>query len=193
MATLNPSADTVMISDGADTNYGTSGSIHAGEAYGQTSKRRSLIKFDLTSYAGMVAAGATLRLYDDGTDYCNNARTMKLFRSKRPWTEAGCTWNKYNGTTAWTTAGSGSAGNDYDSNVVGSISLPNPPSAGYVEIPLTVSYINEWLNGTMTNNGFFLMMDTESDDMHVFNSKDAASNKPELILTFGGAKIVNFI
>ena len=186
MATLNPSADTMLISDGADTNYGTNALVSVGELRAATSVRRSLIKFDLTSYLGNSVCEATLRLYDPGDDYTDNARTMNVYRSIRAWTEDGATWNHYTGTSDWGTVGSGNSTTDYDNNVVGSITMPNPAAAGYVEITLDPKYINEWLDGTLANNGFLLMMATETDDGHVFNSNDAASNKPELVLTFGG-------
>ena len=181
---LNPSADTVLISSNPTTNYGTSVNFSVGELNGGVRIDRSLIKFDLSAYTGLAVSVATLRLYDTGGDYTNNTRTMILYRLKRAWTEAGATWNKYDGTNDWGTAGAGNASTDYDNNLVGSISMLNPPSAGYVDITITPSYVNEWLNGTMTNNGFSLYMQTETDDLHEFYSRDNGSNKPELVLTF---------
>jgi len=189
MATLNPSADTRIISDAADTNYATATTLDVGEFISATSTRRSLIKFDLTSYLGNSVCDATLRLYDTGTDYTDNARTMNVYRSIRAWVEAQATWNVYSTGNSWGTAGSGNSSTDYDNNLVGSVSMPNPAVEGYVEITLDPKYINEWLDGTLTNNGFLLIMTTESDDAHSFNSNDAASNKPELVLTFGGGFI----
>lgn len=185
MATLNPSADAPMLSDAATTNYGTEATVQSGEWNGGVSIRRSCIKFDLSAYSGRVAIAAKLRLYDTGNDYTDNARTMNLYRLKRAWVEGQVTWTIYSTGNNWASSGAGDSTNDYDNNVVGSVSLPNPPVEGWVEIPLTVSYINEWLSGAMTNNGFLMKNETETNDLHVFNSKEAASNKPELVLDFG--------
>jgi hypothetical protein len=187
IVTLNPSADAAMISDGANTNYGSETRLWVGEQYGATSLRRSLIKFDLSAYSGQICSSAKLRIYDTGTDLTNNTRNLIIYRVKRNWGGATVTWNKYDGTNSWTTAGCGSPGNDYDNNLVGSVSLPNPPSAGYIEVTITPSYINEWLSGSLTNYGFCLYTQSESDDMHEFYSNDNASNKPELVLTFKSA------
>jgi len=118
---------------------------------------------------------------------------MNVYRCLRTWTEAGANWNTYDGSNGWGTVGCSNSTTDYDNNVVGTITMPNPPVQGYVEITLTPSYINELIDGTMTNNGFLLAMATQTDDAHVFSSSEAASNKPELILTFDGGGFFAFM
>ncbi len=182
--TLNPSGDAQIISDGPTTNYGTHTALDVGEVPAATSTRRSLLKFDLSSLSGKLITSAVLRLYDGGADYTNNTRTMYVNRMKRAWTEAGVTWNKYDGTNNWTTAGGMTNSADCEvSPSIGSISMPNPPVSGYVEITLDTTSVQEWIDGTFTNNGIGLSMGTESDDMHEFNSKEAA-NKPELVIVY---------
>ena len=185
--TFNPTADAMILSDGTTTNYGTNTSLDVGEYNGGTSTRRSLLKFDLSSLSGKVITSAVLRLYDSGTDYTDNTRTMYVNRMVRAWTEAGVTWNKYDGTNNWTAAGGFTNAADVEiSQSIGSISMPNPPAAGYVEITLTTSEVQDWIDGTYSNNGLGLSMGTETNDMHNFTSRETA-NKPELVIVYPDA------
>lgn len=190
IVTLNPSADARILSDSATTNYGTSTTLDAGEWYGGISNRRALIKFDLSSYTGRLVTKAKLRLYDTGDDYTNTGSSLiNLFRVRRNWTSAGVTWNKYDGTNDWTSAGASDTNNDIfsDADLTGLYTLPNPAVAGYIDLDLPTRHINNWLNGSVTNYGFLISTSVQSDDLHVFNSSDAGSNSPELVLTFRSA------
>jgi hypothetical protein len=121
---------------------------------------------------------------------------MNVRRCLRNWGETTATWNKYDGTNNWATAGGLGAG-DCETSNIGSISMPGTEVAGYVEIELMPSKIQEWLNNSLTNNGMLLFMSTEVDDLHRFNSRHEASNKPELVITYippmGGSFLFNMI
>lgn len=182
--TLNPSGD-VHIAAIFPTANQDGANLDVGENFGTTGDiRRALIRFDLSSIqSGSTITGATLRVYDSGTDLTNNARTMYANRSKRAWTETGATWNKYDGTNNWTTAGGGASSDDVETSNIGSVSVPNPPSAGYVSVTLTASAVQEWLDGTFANNGVMLSMGTETDDLHRFESSEN-THQPELIVDY---------
>lgn len=71
----------------------------------------SLIRFPALGNLGSKAiSAATLYLYvqaTDGADY-----TINVHRMLRPWVESTATWNTYDGSNNWTTAGALSDGND---------------------------------------------------------------------------------
>jgi len=161
--TLNPSGDTRIQKPNPSSNYGGESYLQVGEYNAGTDYVvRSLLKFDLSSIpTGSIITSATLRIYDSGANYADNTRTMYVNRSKRAWTENGATWNKYDGTNDWSTAGGGTNSNDVELTAIGSISMPASEAAGYVEISLTASAIQEWLDGIFTNNGIILTMGTE--------------------------------
>lgn len=179
------SANCFIDETAATTNYGGI-QIDVGEISGGTQKRRSLIKFDLSGIdSTAIFDTVTLKLYKDVSDLSSNTRTMRVYRVKRAWSQAGCTWNKYDGTNNWSTAGCGDTTNDRDGTDIGSISMPDVTSAGYKEITLTPSSVNDWINGGMTNNGMVVIMDTETDDMQRFDGPTPGySNPPILSITY---------
>ncbi len=180
---LTATADSTIYSSSPTNNYGTNANLQVGEDNTTVSVGRSLVKFDVSSLAGKRITTAILRLYDNGFDLTDNTRTLFVNRMVRAWTELGVTWNKYDGTNNWTTAGGMTNAADVELANIASISMPNPPVAGYVNISLTASAIQEWIDGTYANNGFGLSMGTESNDMHQFDSREN-TNVPQLVLEY---------
>jgi hypothetical protein len=193
----NPSADTKMRSNVPTTNDGTLNTLGVGENNASAQIIRSLVQFDLSSIASNATINsATLSVFEQGTDLTDNTRSFDVFRTLRAWTETGATWNTYDGTNNWTTAGCGGAGTDYNSTSLGSVSLPNPPAAEgtQYDVTLNTALIKELIDGTMTNNGFILKMQTETNDLHNLYSREAsgaqAGYKPVLTIDYtipGGA------
>src|SRR3990167_4779758 len=122
--TLNPTADTYLTALTPDTNNDAI-TFDVGEWNGGVGDlRRTLIKFDLSSIPNSsIITVATLRVYDTGSDLTSNTRTMFANRSKRAWTETGATWNKYDGTNNWATAGGGTNADDVELANIGSVSM----------------------------------------------------------------------
>lgn len=187
--------DTWITSSAPTTNYGTGTYFAVGEndTDGSGYINRGLIKFDLSSIPPTATVtSATLYLTQEG-EAASNARTMRIYRSKRAWTETGATYNKYDGTNNWATAG-GMGAADYDSSEVGNISLSATEANGEKTITLSASLINEMVRGTFTNNGFILAMDTNVDDQHIFSSSEKAtqSARPKLVIEYlyGGNVII---
>lgn len=185
--TLNPIADVKIIQTIPTTNFGTDADgLDVGEWKGGSGDvRRSLLKFDLSSLPSTsVISSATLRMYDIGTDLASNTRTMYANRSKRPWVETEATWNQYSSGNNWATAGGGTNAADVDFTAFGNVSMPATEVAGYVEISLNASMVQDWFDGTFANNGLMLSMGTEVDDLHRFTSRENTSNKPQLVLVY---------
>jgi hypothetical protein len=170
------STDTYIASNAATTNFNTSLQLLVGEADDAIQIGRALLKFDLSQLSSKATIlSATLRLYMTA-EKSSNARTLRVYRSKRAWTAGGATWNKYDGSSDWQTAG-GFGANDCEQTDIGTLSLSATETAGYKDIPLTVAAIQTMITGgAWTNNGFLLMMDTESADQYIFDSSSAVGD-----------------
>lgn len=89
-----------------NTNYGTSTELRVGssDVVGDTQIRRAILKFDfsaLPNFTTLISTPLSLYTYAGVAD-----RTLWANRLTRTnWTEAGVTWNKYDGSNNWTSAG----------------------------------------------------------------------------------------
>jgi len=103
--TIQPSAaDAYMNKEVPDTNDGTATYLYV-RSYSNKNER-TILKFDMSSLPdNATVTSATLSLYCLGTASANG-RTHYAYRvTQTAWTEGGVTWNKYNGTNYWATAG----------------------------------------------------------------------------------------
>jgi hypothetical protein len=151
--TINPVHDAFVQSN--NTADGTGANLITKNA-GGTYYRESFIMFDLASYTGSTTNTATLRVYcnrDDG----GNSVLYKVANDN--WSETGITYSNRP-----------AAG-----NLIESI----PAGTGYMEWDVT-SYINEELAG---NKKASFLLRASGDALIQFNSKEAASNHPELVIS----------
>jgi hypothetical protein len=88
-----------------------------------------------------------------------NAETMSVHRLTQSWTEAGATWNRYDGTTTWAAAGGDYAGTTYAS------SSANPSSGQPITWDLT-TLANEWHSGAEANNGLIIINSGNTNGLH---------------------------
>jgi hypothetical protein len=158
--TVNPNIDSYVREDSATTNFGTATTVFVRSGSG--ARRRTFVRFNLPATpSGCSLTAATLRLF---TTTAAAGRTLQVFRSAAAWTETGITWNLQPGTTGTAvTAASG---------------------AGWIQWNV-LTHANALYSGT--NNGFTLRdaSETTGSASQTFSSREAASNKPELVLTFG--------
>lgn len=188
VTTLTADIDTQLNSAAATTNYGTDTTFKVGESFSGSGTFRGLMKFDFSSLpAGATINRARIRMVTQADD-SNSNRTMKVYRQKRAWTEAGATWNKYDGTNNWSTAG-GFHADDCEQTDIGSYGLVAAEQDGhFFFIDLTASKIQEMINGTFTNNGIMFKNDTETDDAVAFYSSESATTayRPILYVDWSG-------
>lgn len=187
MATYNLTATATNRIEDANptTNYNGNAYIQVGEWNGGAVIDRGLVKFDLSSIpAGSTILTATLRLYDEAQNYSSNDRTMRVYRSLRAWVANQSTWNVYATASNWGTAGAANTTSDREATDIGSITTPATEVAGYIDITLTPSKIQEMISGgSFTNNGFILKMDTETNDMHQYSDETVSNQQPKLLIT----------
>lgn len=153
---------------------------------------RTLLKMDLSSIpetAKIVSCKLHFRIKADLT---NTARDFKVYRLKRNWAEGtgsfsasgdGATWNTYDGTNGWQTAG-GFGANDCEQTAIGigHVVDASPLNGNPFEFTLNVTSKAELDLGY----GWLIKADTESNDcVQFFNSNDATeAQRPALFVSY---------
>ena len=151
---------------GANTNYCGSGShLTAGYSGAGSNVQRSALLFNVQNAipAGAQVTHASVDLYLDSASTSSYAN-VDLFQLTQPWTTA-VTWNDYDGTHAWTTAGG-----TYNSTA---LAAKKPTTAGWYEWGNSATSLlaQNWLNGTTANDGLLLRAATESNnELYTFKS-----------------------
>lgn len=178
--TLYAAADAYMDARTPDTNFEL-WSIDMDVYYlsgDKTEDRRTIINFDCTLSGWTDLTAATLRLYVN-TSFASAAATM--YRCTRPsqWTETGVTWNKYDGTNAWTTAGG-----DYDGSTPTPKAFTFPASLGWMELDM-LAFVND---ARANRGGIFSViakLDNENPGSSVGGGWDSRTGTypPELVIT----------
>lgn len=152
---------------------------------------RTLIKFDLSSIpAGSTVISATLSLWTE-IDRSTNTRSVDLFRMIQSWTEAGATWNTYNGSNNWPGGAGAFGAADCDNGVVWATKSLTGTESVDTEFQWSfsatgITELQKMINGTYTNNGWMLKTQTESDDAWIFHdSGDGTSGyRPKLVIEY---------
>lgn len=185
--TIQPAlADAYINQASATNNAGTATFLRVGENNSSAQLIRSLIKFDLTdipSNATITSATLSLYLYDDNS---SNARTLSAYRLLKDWDEGTVTWNKYDNSNNWTTAGGFDAA-DCEQTDIGNVALAASEADGWIDITLTAGDVTDWIDGTLPNYGLLLKVDTESNDQYGYYSSDYTADttlRPKLTLTY---------
>lgn len=161
-------------------------------AYGVADWCNSVIAFPaLSSISGPVmVTSATLRIYQIADDGGASTHTLSAFRALRPWTEAGATWNTYNGTNAWGTAGA-KASSDRSTTTSATASSP-ASSTGYVDFTgaQLAADIQAFINGSQSNYGWVLARTDGANDStwrQFATSLGSDGQRPVLSITYGPA------
>lgn len=150
---------------------------------------RTLIKFSLANIpAGSTINSATFSFFEELNTYAINTRTLSCYRVLRAWTEGGATWNKFDGSTDWGTAGCANTTTDREAAAIGSVSIPSGSAVGTeFQVSLTASAVEEWLDGVLANNGLLLQVATESQDFNRFYSSEESGQPtrvPKLVVDY---------
>ena len=162
--TYYPSAD-AYVRDGtyASTNYGTQIDLQV-KSDATSYARKAYLTYNFSGFSGSSTTSAKLRVnvVNAGTDA---SRTIKLYgTTDENWTESGIIWNN------------APAGSTY----ITSVNMSNTTGVWY-EMDVT-SYVNSHMTDKIVS---FLLINEgafASQGYISFNSKEAASNKPELTI-----------
>lgn len=161
------------------TNYGT---IAEWDAImdGGGAIRRGIVQFDLSSIPGNATITSSIFTLT-GRGSMGSSPLMALHRVTRDWTEAGSTWNTYDGSNNWTTAGG-----DYDATADATMT-PGSQGAGVQHAFTVTALAQEWIGGT-ANYGFIVKVDSESGTNKgiIGHSSNAVTdtNRPKLVTQY---------
>jgi len=156
--------DTYISSGNATTNYGSSTSLYLGKD--GSASVRTLLEPDCSGIdSDATCDSATLTMYSAYQDfypsYERDVSAYELRSGRSGWTEAGATWNKYDGTNDWSTAGVGDTSNDRLATACGSGTTPDS-STGFFDIDFTAADVEDWFGSTNENYGIVLIGDESS-------------------------------
>ena len=156
--TFNPAADSYIHDANPSTNYGTLTDLYVKK--GNTSNfRKAFVKFDLSAAGITTISSATVRLYA----VSSVGILMNVHQVSDSWTETGLTWNNAPSEGA----------------IAASATLPAAP--GYVEFDIT-SYVQSQFAASDKVISMVVYSATVSSAAIQFSSREASSNKPELVI-----------
>jgi large repetitive protein len=160
--TLSATADTYVAQEAPTTNFGTQTVLRVRSQSGSRNMR-TLVGFNLPALpSGCSVTSARLRLFATSA---STGRTLQALRANASWAETTVTWNTQPATTgAAATVASATGWREWT-----------------VTTLLTAMYAG-------TNNGFLVRDAAESNGTQVtsvFSSRQASSNTPQLVVTFG--------
>lgn len=174
------------------SNYGTHVEINAHNNSVPSDVENFLIRFTgLSNITGpVVVSSCTLELYL--TLNFLSAQNADLFRQLRTWTESGATWNTYDGTNNWATAGGTGSG---DIAASASATTLINATVGYYAFSSAqlASDVQNIINGVASNNGW-LGTPNGANLGAVFASSDGTDGqRPKLTFTYtasGGGTVL---
>ena len=189
-------ADTRIAENAATTNYSTGTVIYVGESNAAAALSRSLLQFPgLTN--GTVPSDATITsvslFLKISGENSSNARTFRVYRSKRDVNISQCTWNIWKTGSNWATAGGFNA-DDCEQTDIGTCEF-GASDTGWKEFPLTPSAIQAIVNGSWSTPTLFIKCDTESSDQYIFVSSEGetGTDRPYIVVNYtasaGGSPI----
>jgi hypothetical protein len=164
--TLDASAD-AYVRDGASagSNYGTATVLNVKKTATSGNNRRSYLRFPLTN-VGADVTQATLRVYGSRPAYSADIWTAANAVSSNSWSETGINWNNKPAMGA------------RQGNVVSLVSTPQ-----YYEFDVT-AFVRSQRAAGVASASFALEMGMATDaGPDVFNSREAAANPPQLVVT----------
>jgi hypothetical protein len=183
-----PPTTTVMLQDGVNGYTGTRdtytydvspGTVRGSETTmvqdkNPTDDRLSLLSFDLSSVpANAMITSASLDFYVD-----TEGQGFNMHRMKVPWDEA---------TVTFTSIGNRHfAADDVDAEAAVDANWPGVDTyVGPITVPVPASTIKDWIDGTMTNNGW-LMIATDVDDGQQLRTREhpTVADRPKLSVTY---------
>jgi RHS repeat-associated protein len=162
------------IVSGTSANTSFCGGTSVKVGWDGTNAYRSLMRFDVASAvpANSMVVGAHALLYQSGATTATST-SVAAYQVTHSWTSA-ATWNKFDGTNAWTSSG-------------GDLQLP----AEYTDtgessgtnaswrIFGVANVVQRWLDGSASNYGLLFKEPTENvNDVLTYSSRTAASNAP---------------
>ncbi|MCA9951240.1 MAG: DNRLRE domain-containing protein, partial [Anaerolineales bacterium] len=136
-------------------------------------ERTSLLSFDLSSIsAGTSIASAELQFYVD-----TEGQGFDMHRMLKPWDEA---------TISFASNGGHFASDDSDAESIVDANWPGVDGyVGFITVPVPAATIQDWINGTVTNNGWLMIATHDSDGQQLRTREHATiAHRPKLTVSY---------
>lgn len=160
--TVNQSTDTRLVAG----SFGAGGNAY-----------RPIINFTTPNISGTISK---IDLYMYQTNNYSGSATLEVHEvTQTAWTEAGSTWNKYDGTNNWATAGG-----DFSATVVNTF---GPPGVGsWVNVNLYGGGATNPISAAFNTNYHFLfkLANEATNNVLAYASKEEGSHIPYLEITY---------
>lgn len=168
--------DTLIQDNNPTTNYGTNTQLNIGESNAAASVNRTLIRCtNLTSIpSNALVTKVVLYLYITA-DASSNVAQLDIYPAANNWTEAGATWNTYDGTNAWT--GTGTHYNN-GTNFTNTGLTAAEPVGKIVAWDFTDASSKSYMQTAIAggnNYGWVLKTNAETNDMYQYGSSENAT------------------
>jgi len=159
MASVNP---TVHISNYTGFIVGHNAAI--------PSTGRVMLKADFSDVSPSTLFSSVTLYIVPITDFSSNARTMTLGICLRTPDYSTLTWNQFAPPVPWGTAGCSNATTDYyGTTALGTASIPASPTLNTpIEVNIDPAEFKKMYDGTYTNNGFVMFVNTQNADGIVY-------------------------
>lgn len=166
--------DTNLESLNPTTNFSSNNYFGAGNRTVPNNTMRAWIKPDFSDMPVGLTFSRAFLLLTYQSDSSNNARTLSIHRCLRDVVATQATWNIWKTANNWGTAGASNSTTDYDGAVIlGTATQPASPTVpSQLQITLDAVELQKLYDGTYTNNGLIMFVDTQSDDQIVYYSSD---------------------
>ena len=182
----NKVLDTYLDQNSATTNYGSNTALGIDS---ETNKNlRPLLRFNLSIDSSAKVDSAKLKLYMYASAGANISVTV--YRLTKNWTEAAATWNKFNSSTNWATAG-GDYAESYDLQTLYDAQI----NQWYIWN--ITGLVQGWINGSYPNYGLILVGSGATNNQEkFFYSTNYATNtslRPILEINYTIGPTVNIV
>ncbi len=175
VVTLTPTADSYIQQGTPTTNYGTATTLLTRIDSANSLSRASYVQFNLSALPAGTVTSAVLQLFGSH-DQGGSGVTIAAFRgtTTTPWSETQLNWNN----------ASSLVGVNFSATPISTRSVSPPPSATYSWD--VTAYINERRNAGNTTATVALYPTAANTYRATFNSKEASTNRPQLVVTMNG-------
>ena len=181
--------ETIQPEDGKDAflykyysnyNYGSStGLVVDKRATYRNYFQRAVIEFDFSSIPSN--ADVTSVVMDLYCYIVYNKNDVYVYRILVDWIEDQVTWSERKSGVSWTTAGCDSVGNDREGTEIGSKYIS---STGWQSFGLDADKVEEWINGSFSNNGMLLAGDYDVYMKFYSSDYGDSSTDPKITITY---------
>lgn len=186
--------DAKITTDGANDNFGSDTTFHVYTSnVGSPYYYRAVMDWTLSAGSGTISQ-ISLFLYV--TINAGDTYPIEVHELTQAFTEAGVTWNKYDGSNNWSTAGG-----DFSATIVDSTTMP--AATNYQQWDLVGGDSDNPISGLTWESNFDLLLKLSTageaigsgDEGGAYASKENASNNPYIEITYtadaGGGIISN--